>query len=184
MPRFLTAEELKSYPLPVKEEMWRKITDEQINTVIDYASQNIEDFCDRHFASAYYAETIPGNGRGFLILENRPVQWIQSVHHTDAYASEVTYDPDLISIDSKAGIIRFIKPAYYAFWKGYTWTVSYYAGYDTIPGPVKHATALQTISMLQPMFRGGTNFVEVDLIEGINETIVDLLDKYKTRRLS
>jgi hypothetical protein len=183
MTQFITVEELKAYPLPVKESMWEKITDDQIDMVIDYASQNIEDFCDRRFASAYYSEDLPGNNRSFLILDNRPIQLLQAVTSVDAHGNEVEYASSYFSVDSAAGMIRWVKEGYYAFSKGYRWVVEYRAGYDTIPGPVKHATALQAVSMLQPMFRGGTNFIEVDLIEGVNETIVDLLEKYKNKRI-
>lgn len=179
----ITIDELKAYSLPVKANQWDNIGDDQIETIIDYASTNIEDYLDIAVASAYYTERIAGSGSGKLILNNYPVTQVVAVTQYDNTETSTVYDPAGFVIMSNAGIIMFSNRAYYSFWKEYDWVVTYRAGYDTIPGPIKHAVALQTIQMLQPMFRGGANFNEIKLIDGVNEQIVDLLETYKRKRI-
>lgn len=183
MTAFLTATELKAYPLPVTDKQWEKVTDTQIDIVIGYATQNIEDYLDRHVLSAYYTERLPGLGRSSLMVEETPVTALSSVSERDVYENATSLTVSDMLIDSGAGIISWKDRANKQFYRGYYYVVTYQAGYATVPGPVKHATALQTIEMLQPLFRGGTNFVQVDLIEGLDTQIVDQLERYRRKRI-
>jgi hypothetical protein len=185
MAGLITVQELKAYPLPVTDKQWEKITDEQIEVVIGYASENIEDFCDRHFASDYYAERIVGSGSSVLILEHYPITQLVSVESRD-YA-EIPKEYELSSFivhgGEGAGMIEWVDKRLNAFWKNRVWVVEYQAGYSVIPGPVKHAVALQTIEMLQPLFRGGMNFTQVETVPGITEQMEDMLFKYVRKRI-
>src|SRR3990167_2279976 len=176
---FITVEELRVYPLPVKEAQWDKITDDQIEVVIGYATENVQDYLDRSIFSGTYTERIPGSGKNLLILSEYPVNTIYSIESHDSTDTVLEYDPDDLILNEGAGLIKWANAALTSFWRGFDWVISYTAGYSTIPGPIKHATALQTIAMLQPLFRGGTNFVQVDLVNDSNEMIVDLLERYK-----
>lgn len=179
----LTVSELKSYPLPIKNEQWDKITDPQIQVVIDYASQHVDDYLDRPVSSAYYTERIPGSGMEYLILEHRPITLLLSVASYDYAENPTTYLNSQFFLDSSAGMLYWVDRARNAFYRAYNYVVQYRAGYTEVPGPIKHATALQTLAMLQPLFRGGTQFVEIELIGGINEQVVDMLEHYKRSRI-
>jgi hypothetical protein len=183
MTQFITATELKAYPLPVTDKQWEKVSDPQIDTILGYASQNIEDYLDRHIMSAYYTERLPGLGRPSLMVEETPLTALASVSERDVYENATALTVSDMIIDSGAGIIAWKDRVNKQFYKNYYYVVTYLAGYSTVPGPVKHATALQAIEMLQPLFRGGTNFVQVDLIEGLNEQIVDQLERYRRKRI-
>lgn len=180
---FLTVDEFKSIPLPIKDSMYEKLTDEKIYKEIGIASDHVQDYLDRRIALATYTERLRGSHRDFLILDNWPIVSLTSISSTTNLNVTSSHDTDDFIIDSGAGIIRWLEPAKYRFSRDYWWTVTYTAGYDEIPSPIKKATALQTIEGLQPLFRGGTNFIEVELIEGLNTQIVDLLEKYKNKRI-
>lgn len=179
----ITYQELRKYPLPVKETQWDAIGQSHVEETILQASQHIEDWLDRGIASAYYTERIFGSGNGSLLLDQYPIQSLISVTRRDNQETSVSYDVGDFLIDSSAGIIRFSDRFRNAFFTNYDYIVSYQAGYDTIPHPIKYACALQTVEFLQPMFRGGQNFSEVKLIDGINEKIVDVLEFYKRKRI-
>lgn len=183
MAGFITPTELKAYPLPVTDKQWEKITDEQIQTVIDYATQNIKDYLDRDIVITSYTERIVGSGRSTLILDAYPIVSLSSVSSRDYTETIANYSTSDFLIRANSGIIEWIDKLRNAFWSTRIWVVQYTAGYATIPGPVKHATALQTVQMLQPLFRGGSNFAQVELVEETNEQIVDMLEKYKRKRI-
>jgi hypothetical protein len=183
MAALITVEEFKALPLPIKSSMYDKLTDEVLLETIERASENVEDYLDRRLASAYYTQRIPGNGRSKLLLDEYPVTQLVSLTNTAYNGATTAYDISDIIIDSAAGILYWVNSYRWAFWQNTWWNVHYRAGYTTIPGPVKHAVGLQTVNMLQPLFRGGTNMEQVDLIVDQNEMIVDLLEKYKRKRI-
>ena len=132
---------------------------------------------------SFAASTAPAYPSVSGTSENRPVTEVTGLTSVDLRGVETSYDESLIIINPNAGIIKWIDETRYAFYKQYWWVVEYTAGYSTVPRPIKQATALQTVEILQPIFRGGTNFVEVELIDSINTNIVDLLEKYKNKRI-
>ena len=183
---FLTENELKAYPLPITNAQWAKINeldDDQIDVVLNYASQHVEDYLERKIEEAEYIERIQGRNRGTLMLNNYPVISIDGVSSTDVYGYTRTYDANAFLMDGDAGIIEWLDKYRNTFVKGYLWTIEYTAGYAAVPGPIKHATALVAVQMLQPLFRGGTNFTQVDLLDESNETIVDMLERYRRQRI-
>lgn len=183
MVAFITAQELKAYPLPVTDKQWEKVSDYHISMVTDYASQHIEDYLDRSILAAVYSQRIVGNDRYTLMVEHYPIIELTGVSSYDIGEAQVDYTPDKFLVHAGAGIIEWSDKIHNHFSKYKVWEIRYRAGYTVIPGPIKHATALQCVEMLQPLFRGGSNFVEVDLIEGLNEQIVDMLEKYKRKRM-
>ncbi len=175
----MTVQEIKDYPLPVKSDQWSKVTDAQILTVIEYASEHVEDYLDRKIASAYYLERLPGSNDNRLVLSQYPIISLFDITSTHYVETATLYDPTYFLVRREAGILEWNDKSRYSFYRTMNYTVDYQAGYATIPGPIKHATALQTVQMLQPIFRGSTNFAPAELIAGMNDTIVDLLEKYK-----
>jgi hypothetical protein len=183
MTAFITPEELKRYPLPVTDKQWEKIRYDQLDAVTAYATEHIEDYLDRHILAAEYTERIVGTGRYTLLLDQYPIISLTTVTANDMSETVETYSTTDFLIHSGAGIIEFVDKTRYAFYKSRVWVVKYRAGYSSVPGPIKHATALQAVSMLQPLFRGGVDFAEIDLISEINEQIVDMLERYKRKRI-
>jgi hypothetical protein len=179
----ITATELKNYSLPISDKQWDLVGEDQIDTIIEYASQNIMDYVDLGIASAYYTERIPGNNRSRLMLDQYPLLDVQSITAIDHNAVSTSWSNTYFLFDSGAALISWKNPYLYKFDSYYDWQIQYRAGWETIPGPIKHATALQCVQMLQPVFRGGANFSEVKLIDGLNESIVDMLEKYKRKRI-
>lgn len=184
---FITTAELKNYPLPITEAQWNKIDGvggEQVDKVLAYASQNIKDYLDRDIELTAYTERMYVSGATTkLMLNQYPIASLTGISSTDLWGNVITYSTGSFVVNADAGIVEWIDKVRNGFLPPYVYTVSYTAGYATIPGPIKHATALQALSMLQPLFRGGTNFVQVDLVEGMEESIVDLLESYRRKRI-
>lgn len=181
--KFITADELKAYPLPVTTAQWGKIGDDQLEIIIGYASERIEDWLDRRLINGNYVERRYGSDLPSIILNNYPITALNGVSSYTSSGAYTSWDTSLFRVNATAGIVEFNDAARNAFSKGLSWVFDYDAGYDEVPGVVKHATALQTVEMLQPIFRGGREFQEVELITELDEQIVDLLDKYKRRRM-
>lgn len=183
---FITVDELKDYPLPVTDKQWEKINGAspyQIQKVLDYATQNIKDYLDRDIELTDYTERIFVSQPVFkLILNQYPVTELTALGSTDIWNNPITYSLGSF-FAGENGIIEWTDRVRNAFYPTYIYTVEYTAGYAEIPGPIKHATALQAVTMLQPLFRGGTNFVQVDLIDAAEESIVDMLEKYRRKRI-
>jgi len=180
---FITPEELKRYPLPVTDKQWAKIEPEQLVAVTAYATQYVEDYLDRNICSQQYTQRIRGTNRGKLVLDQYPVTSLVSVTSTDMTGYITSISTSDLFINAGSGIIEWIDQTRNSFYKNLIWTVTYVAGYDVVPGPIKHATALQAVEMLQPIFRGGVDFQEVDLIEQLDESIVEMLERYKRKRI-
>jgi|WetSurSiteA1Bulk_404760.scaffolds.fasta_scaffold183334_1 hypothetical protein len=181
MAGYITPSELKAYPLPVTAAQWGKVGDDQLAIVIGYASEHLNDWMDRRLAVGNYVDRLDGKYKYRMILNNYPVIAVNYVTAYDANNS-TPYDMEDFWIEHEAGIIEWIDRNRYTF-DSRKWMVDYTAGYAQIPGPVKHAAALQTVKMLQPLFRGGTNFTETELIADLDDQIVELLDAYKRRRI-
>jgi hypothetical protein len=183
MAAFITPTELKSYPLPVTAAQWSKVGDDQLAIVIGFASDHLEDYMDRRIATGNYVTKLWGSGGWLQLLPVYPVVAVNYVTSYDAYHNPTSYSIDDFWVDNEAGILEWYNKNRYKFTRSSRWLFDYEAGFATTPGPVKHAAALQTVKMLQPLFRGGTNFTEIELITELDEQIVELLDPYKRRRI-
>jgi hypothetical protein len=181
---FITPDEIKTYPLPVNASQWAKIGDDQLQRAIDTASERISNWLDRKMAVGNYVERYNGSGTGALLLRQYPVITVNSVSSVNLAGTVRLWNINDFRVDADAGILYFANTGRWAFFRDLDWTVDYNAGFVQLPEVVKHATALQTIIILQPMFRGGREFTETKLIEGIDEQIVDMLDELKRRRMS
>ena len=181
MPQFITPDELKAYPLPVKAEQWFKVGDDQITIVIERASEHLEDFMDRKVLTGNYVDRLRGKGLSRQLLTHYPVTQLNVVTAYSPTNAAFDYNVSNFIVDESAGIIEWANRYRYNFYTDMVWMIDYNAGFTSVPGPIKHATALQTVKMLQPLFRGGTTFVETELIAEIDEQVVELLDPYMRR---
>lgn len=180
----INKEYLKATPLPIKDAQWNLIGDTQLDTVLQEASEFVEDYLDRHIASAYYEERVVGSDRPMLILEEYPITYLVSVEARDLTEQVTSYDTESFIIHADAGMIEWVDKARNLFSSQRVYVVNYMAGYYPIPGPIKKATALQTVEMLQPIFRRtNTNMTQADVIPETSEQIVELLEKYRRKRI-
>ena len=184
MAQFITTQELKEYPLPVSAKQWQLVGDDQLATTIEAASDHLEDYLDREILTANYTDRRRGTGTEKILLPVYPITALSSAYMYDGLGNQTEWDTSEFYINSDAGILEFIKRDRYSFTKHYTWEFSYTAGYATVPTPVKHAAAFQTVKMLQPIFRGGSQFTETELITDLDDQIIELLEVYKRRRIA
>lgn len=184
MAQFLTTDELKSYPLPVTAKQWQLVGEEQLSTTITAASDHLEDYMDRQILTANYTDRRGGTGTHKILLSVYPVTALSSAYSYDGLGTATEWDTSEIYINQDSGMLEFIKRDKYAFTKSYTWEFEYTAGYAAVPSPVKHAAAYQTVKMLQPLFRGGSQFTETELITDLDDQIIELLEFYKRRRIA
>lgn len=177
MANLIDIDYLRRQPYGVKG--FDNISAEVIEEVIGEASEYIEDYCDRKFTATVYVERIVGSGRYTLILDQYPVLSLSDVSY-EGYTDVGTHSTLDFLIHAESGIIE-MKDKRYAFRTDKIYKVTYTAGYVAVPGPVKRATALQTIQLLRPMFGGAT---EADVVPFGDELIINLLEKYRRKRLS
>jgi hypothetical protein len=177
-------EYLKSIPIPIKDSQWDAIGETQIQQAIDEAESYIIDYLDRHIASAYFTEEVAGRDRPSLVMEEYPIDHIESIHSYDLSHNITQYDLEDFYLHEDAGIISWKNQTKNLFYKNNVYVVEYQAGFSPVPLPIKKALALQTIEMLQPIFRKTNSAMSmVDLIPNSTELIVELLEKYRRKRI-
>ena len=188
----IDADYLHSLPLGLKGPKAFPDAD-RLEVLIETASTAVEDFCERRFLSQTHIETLRGKDSYRLILGEYPMTALTSVTwEDDTTGSTGTVDTSLLRFD-ESGIIEFKRRgginagAYYAnldwFDRSRLYTVTYVAGYSAaeMPGPIKHAVALQVTELLQPNY-GGPQAEVPELVPLSSQLIVDLLDpKYKRK---
>lgn len=183
MTSFLTPIEFKAYPLPITDNQYTKIGDVQLQKALDTATIAVQNWLNRMIISATYTEVIRGNGRPRLVLEGYPLISLTGITGTDEFGTANVQSTGDFLLNSGAGIVEWKDTSRNAFWKTWSWTITYVAGYATVPDDVKHATALQAVILLEPVFRGNPTMAPSSIISNANETIVDLLEPYKRKRM-
>ena len=184
MTNFITAAEFRAVPLGVS---LKQITDEQLDELISVAQENVEAFCDRHFASAYYTEEWMGDGSTKYITEEYPIISVVTLTQTDPSSGTVT-SLDItklrnMPLQTASGIIELDGyDTVTTFSTAYKYSIYYRAGYTTIPVAIKHATKLWTAELLQPDFAGATTTTP-NVIPITTEQITELLIPYKRQRI-
>lgn len=158
-----------------------QLSAEVVEEYIDEASQYVRDYLDRDINLTTYTERIVGSGRYTLILGQYPIVELLDVSY-DGYESDVgIHSLSDFLIHRDAGILEWVNKRNY--WQPRrVYTVQYTAGYVEIPGPIKRATALQTVQLLRPMYGGAGG--EVEVVPFADELIISLLEKYRRKRLS
>lgn len=175
---------LRAIPIPIKDNQWDAIGEEQIQLAIDEAEEYIMDYLDRHIPSAYYTEKINGRDRPFLVLEEYPITYLSSIYSYDIYGSSEYYDTNDIIINADAGMLEWKNKAENIFRYNRTYVIHYQAGFYPVPVTIKKAIAYQAMENLQPMFRKTNSAVSmVDLIPNSTEVIVEFLEKYRRKRI-
>ena len=153
-------------------------------TYIETASTQVEKFCDRTFAQQQFTEELRGRDSYRLLLGQFPIASIDEVTWVDEGSLSMTGTIDIATYlrFETWGLVEFKYKGVEAFREGRIYTVKYTAGYDPIPGPVKHATALGVAQLLQPNYGGPSDSVP-ELVPQMTQLMVDLLDDYRRRTI-
>lgn len=141
---------LLSYALTTKEDVKESLGiassdtsyDNLIIRKINQATIAIERYCGRRFKlTTYTDEAYNGTGTNQLLLKQRPIVGIPSVSVRDTALNEDdfdTVDANLLFTDANAGVLELNFNAV-GSWDSYT--VTYEAGYSTIPEDLAEACA-------------------------------------------
>lgn len=157
------------------------LSSEILEETIQEASEYVEDYLDRKILSSSWTERIVGSGRFTLILDQYPILSLTDVSYQGYESDNGTHATGDFLIHSESGIIEWVNKRY-NFRTDRVYVVQYTAGYTEVPGPIKRATALQTIQLLRPMYGGAAP--EVEVVPFADELIVSLLEKYRRKRIS
>lgn len=156
---------------------------ESLDTFIQTASEQVEAYCERKFELQEHTDVFWGTGRQKAMLEQYPVQSVSSVTYSDDYGGEYTVDTNYIRV-SPSGVIEFKFPITQGpFRRDRIYTVTYMAGFNPVPGPIKHATALWVTELMRPNYAGPTPERPAELVPLTTEQIIELLDNYRRRRI-
>ncbi len=165
-------------PLGIKDNLQAEVVQEYI----DEAEQFVKDYLDRELELQTYTERIVGTGRYTLLLDETPVTDLIDVSYTGYESDMGTHSTGDFLLHSGAGILEWVNKRY-NFRTDRIYIVQYEAGYEVIPGPIKRATALQTVQLMRPMY-GGPQQDTPEIVPFADELIVSLLEKYRRKRIS
>jgi hypothetical protein len=150
----------------------------QLDTLIAEASEWVEGYCQRKFGTAV-TDVVRGKGYRRLILGQYPIQSLTSINYVDDGNNSGTISTSDVRI-LDGGMLEF-KDGSRTWSKNHLYTVAYSLG-NTVPGPVKRATALKVVDLLAPMYQGPRDKA-VELVSNVQEQIVILLEDYRRERL-
>lgn len=154
---------------------------EVLMETIQEASDYVEDYLDRKILETTYVERILGKREYVLILDQFPITGLIDVSY-DGLDSSGTHATSDFLIHADAGMIEWINKMY-NFRGDRVYTVTYTAGYPTVPAPIKRAVALQTVQLLRPMYGGQSEALQ-EVVPFADELIANLLERYRRKRLS
>lgn len=177
----ITREYFEKLPLGLTKQMQPYM--EVIDTFIETASEQVEAFCERKFERQVHTEVVRGSGHQVQMLEQYPLVSVQSIAYEDGYGGNWSVDPSYVRIHP-AGYIEWKSPVTNGPWRrDRIYTVVYTAGFDPIPGPIQHATALWVTDLLRPNFAGPSPERPAELVPFTDETIGLLLDNFRRKRI-
>jgi len=152
-----------------------------LETLIVEASDWVENYTDRRFASASAYMSDFGSGSDRLILDEFPTTVVHSISWVDTSGQTGTVDPSYVRTRS-GGIIEFKNPIHGPWYRDRYYTVNYQTGYDPIPSNVQRATALKIAMLVQPQYQGPQDR-QIFMVSNLEAMIVDLLEPYRRERI-
>lgn len=159
--------------------------DELITLLINSATKQIENWCNRHFISATYTETFDGENKKNLYLRERPITAVASVKDD---TTTLTVDEDYYAYMSEG---RIMKASGVWIDSPQNYTVEYTAGYTSladVPDDIQLACLMIVASAYNVKNRAGIKresygsgySVEYETKAALtDENILSLLGKYK-----
>jgi hypothetical protein len=183
--KYITAEEFKNKPLGVA---LRQYSSDQLDSLIEIATEQVESYCERVFEQTTYTETFIGDGTSTYLTNQYPITSITSLSQTTIATTPVTTTVTGSSLtrttdgDKYGKIILGPNSEITSFSAGSKYTIVYAAGYATLPPAIKHATALFMSELLKPDYGGAQDTVP-EIIPISSQQIADLLGIYRRRRI-
>jgi hypothetical protein len=179
---FVTVAEFKALPLGLQDRLLDKFGDAAIQSYIDTASTQIENYCKRIIAQAEVTDPMfDGRNNVETVLRQYPVAEITKVAWEDDSGQTGEHDHSNFFLYS-SGRLRWkanVPGGPFIFGRHYT--ITYKAGYTTIPGPIKHACGLWVTELMQPTFATPSGKDNSDLVALSSEQIGELLDGYRRK---
>ena len=175
----LTLDEFKNLPLGLKETILEKLGNEGLQSLIQTASAQVENYCGRQLESGPVVESFYGRGSQYTLLREFPVTALSSLTWEDE--SGLTGTDSVNDLRFRSWGMLEWKSSLNIFVPNRFYTVSYTAGYTTVPGPVKQAVALWVTELLQPAFNQGAAGKPTALVELSSEQIGELLEEYRRK---
>lgn len=182
---FITVADFKALPLGLKDTLLAKFGDPAIQSYIDTATAQIENYCHRKLAKQSVADPMfEGRGQHSRLLREYPlvsvekVEWVDDNGYTGSHPAaafflmpwgEIKWKPNYLA--SQQG--PFIHGRYY--------TITYTAGFDPVPAPIKHACGLWVTELMQPTFAVPSGKDQSDLVALSSEQIGELLEEYRRK---
>lgn len=151
-----------------------------LTVLIGEASEWVEGYCRRKFGSQSITEHHWGSGRRRLILNEFPVATVTTITAVNSRGAAATApETDEVRI-MPGGMLELIDVADIWFTDRF-YTIAYTLP-DPVPGPVKRATALKVVDLLDPMYFPGKQ-KSVELVTSVQEQMVTLLEDFRRERI-
>ena len=177
----ITREYFEKLPLGLTKQMQPYM--ESLDLFIETASEQVEAFCERKFERQTHVDVVRGSGHQIMLTEQYPLVSVTSISYDDGYGGTWSVQPEYVRVHP-SGQLEWKSPVTNGPWRrDRIYTVTYVAGYDPIPGPIQHATALWVTDLLRPNFAGPSPERPAELVPFTDETIGRLLDNYIRRRI-
>jgi hypothetical protein len=156
---------------------------ESVDTFIQTASEQVEAYCERKFELQEHTEHIWGTGRNKLIVDQYPVRSIEGITYEDNFGATYTVDTNYVRFHP-SGVLEWKFPITQGPWRRERiYEVTYTAGFDPVPGPIKHAVALWATDLMRPNFAGPSPAQPAELVPFTTTQIGELLENYRRRRI-
>lgn len=177
----ITREYFDKLPLGLTKQMQPFM--ESIDLFIQTASEQVEAYCERKFELQEHVEVLYGTGNNRILVDQYPVQSVDTITYEDDFGGSWTVDTNYIRVHP-SGVLEWKFPVTQGPWRrDRIYTITYTAGFDPVPGPIKHATALWTTELLRPNFAGPTPERPAELVPFTTEQIGEMLENYRRRRI-
>lgn len=183
--KYITADEFKNKPLGVA---LRQYSSDQLDSLIEIATEQVESYCERIFEQTTYTETFLGDNTATYLTNQYPIISITSLTQTTIAATPVVTTVTGSSLtrttdhDKYGKIILGPNSEITNFSSASKYTIVYTAGYASMPPAIKHATALFMSELLKPDYGGAQDTVP-EIIPISSQQIADLLGIYRRRRI-
>jgi len=159
-----------------------------LTTLIEEASDWVENYCDRKFARQSVTEEKYGPNRvdRRFLADNWPIESVTSAYWEDDGGFTGSIPPEAFRI-RLGGIIEWKNNLWYggqygnSFYPDVFYKITYICGYYPIPTNVKRATALKIATILQPQYQGPQER-EIFMTTNLEAMIVDFLEPYRRER--
>ena len=183
--KYITATEFKDKPLGIA---LRQYSSDQLDSLIEIATEQVESYCERVFQQTTYTETFIGDGSATYLTLQYPLVSVTSITETTIATTPVSQavTPSTLvrttETDKFGKILLGPSSEIQVFIPGAKYTIVYSAGYATLPPAIKHATALFMSELVKPDY-GGAQDTTPEIIPLTSQQIADLLSIYRRRRI-